>query len=214
VSAHFGVPRANITVLYPGIDLDDILDATPYDVSSPVILTGGRLEEYKQVDLAISALPFLPAPAHLTVLGDGPCLARLKQLATTLGVRERVSFLGRLDTPSVYRWQRTASVYLTLSRHESFGLAPLESLAAGARVVATDIPAFREMSRIIPDRTAFLPVRPSPEDIADAVLGQLDAPRTPPRLDEVPTWPKLTQDCLNIYRDLLRAPLSAHLVSR
>ncbi len=85
VSAHFCVPRDSITVLYPGVDLDNILAAAPYDTSSPVILTGGRLENYKQVNLAISALPFLPTQAQLCVLGEGPRLSDLRAAGHHVG---------------------------------------------------------------------------------------------------------------------------------
>jgi glycosyltransferase involved in cell wall biosynthesis len=211
LSANFCLPKEDITVLYPGIDVEDILAAVPYPTGSPVILTGGRLEDYKQVDLAIAALRLLPPATRLTVMGDGPSLPRLQRTATTLGVADRVTFLGRLDTQSVRRWQRTASVYVSLSRHEAFGLTLLESLAAGARVVATDIPASREISNLVPARTHFLPVTPSPAQVADAIQSQLAAPRTTPRLEGLPTWPKLSENCLAIYRDVV-GPSAAPLL--
>ncbi len=211
LSADFRLPKDAITVLYPGIDVDDIVTAVPYATSSPVILTGGRLEDYKQVDLAIAALGLLPPATRLAVMGDGPSFPRLQATAASLGVTDRVSFLGRLDTQSVRRWQRSASVYVSLSRHEAFGLTLLECLAAGARVVATDIPASREISSLVPARTHFLPVTPSPAQVADAIQRQLATPRSVPHLEGLPTWPKLSESCLAIYNDVV-GPTAARLL--
>jgi len=44
------------------------------------------------------------------------------------------------------RWQRTATVTLSLSEMECFGLALMEAAVAGSRVVASDIPAHAELA--------------------------------------------------------------------
>ena len=58
-----------------------------------MILGLGRLEPRKGFDMVISALPGLPA-AHCVIAGDGPDAARLRALATSLGVADRVRFAG------------------------------------------------------------------------------------------------------------------------
>jgi glycosyltransferase involved in cell wall biosynthesis len=134
-----------IVVIPNGIDVDAISAAEPYELGHPVVLVGGRLEAYKQVDLAIRALAQLDPDVLLVVSGSGPELPRLKELAHQLGVGDRVKFLGFVSADSLHRWQRTASVTVSLSRHESFGLAVLEGAVAGSAIVASRIPAHVEL---------------------------------------------------------------------
>lgn len=205
LTADFPLIEPNLHVVYPGVDVDEILAAKPYPTDRRVILTGGRLEEYKQVDIALRALPLLPKEVHLVILGEGPALPRLRELTVELGAESQVTFLGRIDTPSVRRWQRTAAVGLSLSRHEAFGLTLLEGLVGGAQVVATDIPASREVASILPRGTLFVPVTPSPDEVAAAIRQQLDATPAGSGLDAVPTWPNLTLACLDLYVEAMRA---------
>ena len=51
------------------------------ELTEPVLLTVGRLERYKNVDLVIDAFRALPFPASLVVVGEGPERVRLEQYA-------------------------------------------------------------------------------------------------------------------------------------
>lgn len=74
-------------------------------------------------------------PARLVFLGGGPEAASCRKLATELGVKDRVSFLG--ETPDVTPLLAAADVFMLPSENESFGLAALEALACGVPVIAT-----------------------------------------------------------------------------
>ena len=66
-------------------------------------------------------------------------------LAGELGVRDDISFLGTLPHDAALALYDPASVLLFPSTCESFGFPVLESLAAGTLVVASDLPALREV---------------------------------------------------------------------
>ena len=55
------------------------------------------------------------------------------------------------------RWQRTADVVVSLSTRESFGLSLAEGIAAGAAIVASEIPAHREMAAAMQATPTFGP---------------------------------------------------------
>lgn len=74
-------------------------------------------------------------PARLLMVGDGPEVARCREVAAELGVAERVKFLG--ETPEVARVLACADLFLLPSAHESFGLAALEAMACGVPVIGT-----------------------------------------------------------------------------
>jgi hypothetical protein len=79
----------------------------------------------------------------------------------------------------------------------------LELLAAGARVVASDIPAHRDMR----DRTAgaitLVPLDASPEVLSAALGHALN--ESPAPAQRIPTWDEVTTQTLDVYRGLTSA---------
>ncbi len=109
----------------------------------PVVLTVGRLERYKNVDLIIDAFRALSSPAILVVVGDGPDRSRLERHAEASEPGWPVNFTGRIPDPTLDRLFAQATVVTSASDHEAFGLTLGEGLASGARVVASGIPPAR-----------------------------------------------------------------------
>lgn len=122
----------------------------PYPGGSPVVLTVARQEPYKRTDLLIRAIVELHnrvVPARLVVVGDGSALAACRELAAGLGAEDVVTFAGRLDQETLGRWWASASLYATASLHEAFGIGLAEALVTGLPVLASGIPAHREVVR-------------------------------------------------------------------
>jgi len=100
---------------------------------APLLLAMGRLHEAKAHDVALEALARLP-DAWLWIAGVGPQEARLKAMATALGVAPRVRFLGwRNDASALYR---TADLCVFPSRYEPLGNVVIQAWAHGLPVVA------------------------------------------------------------------------------
>lgn len=105
--------------------------ATPE--GAPLLLAMGRLHDSKAHDVALQALAQLPE-AFLWIAGAGPEEARLKAMATALGVARRTRFLGwRTDASALYR---TADVCVFPSRYEPLGNVVIQAWAHGLPVVA------------------------------------------------------------------------------
>jgi N-acetyl-alpha-D-glucosaminyl L-malate synthase BshA len=83
------------------------------------------------------------ADVRLLMVGDGPERGPAEHLATTLGVRAHVDFLGKQN--QVERLIRLAHVLLMPSEMESFGLAALEAMACGVPAVATRVGGVPEL---------------------------------------------------------------------
>jgi glycosyltransferase involved in cell wall biosynthesis len=113
-----------------------------------LVLTIGRLERYKRVDLIISACRALGREVTLVVVGDGPDRARLEHLARTADRIGRVRFTGRIDDAELDELLANATVVTSASEHEAFGLIVADGLAAGARVVASAIAAHLEVGAL------------------------------------------------------------------
>ena len=127
-----------IEVIYNGVDTNRIKNAKPFDIDGKLILYVGRVEKYKNIEVAIQAVKHLPREHHLYVIGKGSYEGNLKGLTDKLGLNDRVRFLGYLTDEEVYRWLKTCSVFIHLSEIESFGMTCLEALAAGKPVIAND----------------------------------------------------------------------------
>jgi len=89
------------------------------------------------------ALPQLPTGSLLAILGSGRLEAELKALAGSLGIAERVRFLGQV--PDARRYFRAFDVFALSSDHEPFGMVLLEAMAAGVPLIATDCGGGREV---------------------------------------------------------------------
>ena len=122
----------------------------PYPGESHVVLTVARQEPYKRTDLLIRAVVELRSrsvPARLVVVGDGSGMADYRELAARLGAGDVVTFTGLVDEETLGRWWASASMYATASRQEAYGIGLAEALIAGLPVVASGIPAHREVIR-------------------------------------------------------------------
>lgn len=96
--------------------------------SADYYLVVSRLVGYKRVDLAVEACTKLGVP--LKVVGSGPDLLRLKQMAGP-----KVEFLGRLKDDEVVSLFGNCRAFL-FPGEEDFGISPLEAMASGRPVVA------------------------------------------------------------------------------
>jgi glycosyltransferase involved in cell wall biosynthesis len=134
-------PAAQAHVL--GHVVREFVDVAPGGrVMRPRALVVSRLAREKGIDLAIDACARAGLP--LTICGDGPLTAKLRQHA--VAIHADVTFTGRVDAAALARLRAEASVALVVSRaHETFGLAAVEALAAGLPVVATRSGALAEL---------------------------------------------------------------------
>lgn len=180
VARDYPCAEGKIEVVHNGVDVSDICAAEPFEGQPPTVLHVGRLERYKQVDLLVHSMRYLDDPIRLVVVGDGSDGQRLRDLTERLGMSARVNFAGRLPSEKVRRWQRTADVAACLSRHEAFGLSVVEAAVAGARVVASDIPAHREVAGKLGERVELVGVGSDPSELAQVISRAIAASRHAP----------------------------------
>jgi len=96
----------------------------------------GRLTDWKALDIVIRALEKLPS-AELQVIGDGPMLESWKSLASELGLKDRVHFVGWLPQQECANRLQSAIALVLPSLYECGGAVVLEDMAMGKPVIAT-----------------------------------------------------------------------------
>ncbi len=148
----------------------------------------GSFYAYEGLDLLLDALPrMLAARPEVRVLlvGGGPQDAALKAQAQRLGLADKVVFTGRVPHDQVQRYYDLVDV-LAYPRHSMrltelvTPLKPLEAMAQGRLLVASDVGGHKELIR--DGETGVLFKAGDPAALAHAVVALLAAPESWPRI--------------------------------
>lgn len=152
----YGAAHDRLKTLHPGVD-HGVFRPLPKAASraelglgdEAVMLFVGRIQRLKGVDLAISALeqlvPALDRDATLLVVGGASGtngdeeIDRLRALAGTLGIADKVRFVGPQPHDRLPLYYSASDVVTVCSYSESFGFAALEAHACGVPVVGTPV---------------------------------------------------------------------------
>ncbi|WP_444677376.1 glycosyltransferase [Halomonas sp. E19] len=102
------------------------------------LLYVGRLSEQKNLALLLNALSRIDSANYrLLLAGSGPEDAQLRQLASELGIAERLDFLGNVD--NVSSLLKEADVFVMSSAWEGLPIAQIEATLTGLPVLVTDV---------------------------------------------------------------------------
>lgn len=134
-----------IEIIKPGVDRNYFKRSqkTPY----PSFVYLGRVKPWKNIDIAIKAFAKICAKfpdAKLTIAGFGEVLPELYNLAKSLGVEKRVSFLGRVDNRQKTKLFAESWAALQPSSCEGWGMTVIEANACGTCVIASDVKGLRD----------------------------------------------------------------------
>jgi glycosyltransferase involved in cell wall biosynthesis len=165
-----GIPRNSIRVIYNGVDSVRLTPNPEERSPKPLFVYLGRLKKYKRVDIVIRAFAELNVPeACLEIAGTGDYRAALEGLVKSLGLRERVKFLGFIAEEEKVHLLRRAWAATLASPKEGWGISNLEAAACGTPVIATNSPGIRES--VIDGETGFLVPQEDTHAMAAAMRG-------------------------------------------
>lgn len=201
-------------VIPNGLDVD-AFDVAPHQRErrpgpGPRLLFLGRFDEpRKGLAVALAAMRTIVADhpdAHLVVAGAGQVASARRLVPDDL--LDHVEVVGRVDDRRRARLLAGADVYLApQTGGESFGVVLLEAMAAGAPVVASDLPAFVDV--LDAGRWGRTFKTGSPSALARAVSSVLADPRTPTRTADARRavraydWSAITRRVLEVYASVL-----------
>lgn len=166
--------RSRVAVLPFGIASSPWLGVEPKG-TGPFLFVG-RLVPYKGLSVLFEALNRVPG-AQLVIVGDGVQSETLVRLAESLGLLDRIAFVGTLDEVGIAAHLTVARALIlpSIDASEAFGLVQLEAMGAGVPVITTDLPTgVPEVG--VAGETGWLVPPSDPLALAAAMQSVLDNP--------------------------------------
>ena len=176
------------------------------DGGPDVILGAGRLDRQKDFGTLIESFRQVAAqrPCRLVILGKGPMLQELEDLALALGVSRDVSLPGWSSNP--FAIMARARLFVLSSRYEGLPGVLIQALASGCPAVATDCPS--GPAEILEDPNLLAPVGDS-RALAQVMLRALAEP-----VDREAVQARASrfseEHCLDEYERLIEVVLARH----
>ncbi len=192
-----GFPDSKFTVIGNAVNIDqfeviteqDKIDNT--DLANTLKLAGcdvlgflGSFYAYEGLDLIIAAMPAILAQnpnARLLLVGGGPQEQSLKQQVTLLGLEGKVVFTGRVPHSEVGKYYSLVDLLVYPRKAMRLTdlvtpLKPLEAMAQGKPVIASDVGGHKEL--IIDNKTGFLFKAGDVEQLSERIVTLLNDKET------------------------------------
>jgi PEP-CTERM/exosortase A-associated glycosyltransferase len=218
-----GVPAAKIVVSPNGVDLELFGSPLPADaeLAGQLGLKGrdvigyiGSFYDYEGLGDLISAMPLMQSDAHLLMVGGGPMEQALRAQSGASPAADRIHFVGRVPHEEVERYYSLVDILAYPRKRMRLTdlvtpLKPLEAMAQGRLVAASDVGGHRELIR--GGDTGILFAADNPADIASSLdrlftnRSDWEAMRTRARLfvEQERSWQKNIHRYEPVYHLLL-----------
>ena len=204
---HQAMPEVSITLIPNGI--------TPEYAHSEIngntnILIVSRMFERKGIQYFLKSLEGTRHPLEVDIVGDGPYLPTLKDLAKKINSEATIKFHGWLDnhTAEFKNLASKASMFVMPSESENFPIVLLEAMAAGLAIITTRGTGCEE----VVGNAALLVEPRDPAAIRTAIQTLINSPDlrfqlgsdAKQRVEEKFTWRAVAQEYLALYQELGR----------
>lgn len=195
-----------------------------------VLLQLGRIVARKGIDNVIRSLAALRdrhgVEARLLIVGGDAGdqrtaaeLDRLKRLAVQLRVDDQTEFVGNQPRSRLRYYYNVADLFITTPWYEPFGITPLEAMACGTPVIASQVGGLKYT--VVPNETGYWVPPKDPVALAATIVSHLSQPARIPvmrqraiaRARHFFTWAHVSHALSDVYEDILNAayPLESPL---
>jgi len=216
----YGIGGGRLGLVPSGVDTDVFTPGVtePKPQGRQWILSVGRMVDRKGFADMVRALPSLPSAEFIVAGGpsgypvsEDPVAKTLSELASRLGVADRLRLLGAVPPEEMPSWYRSADVLACTPAYEPFGITPLEAMACGTPVVAYRVGGLQDT--VVDGRTGLL-VPPGDIGELSRALGSLlsdpdrrrqygEAARA--RVEQHYPWPRIAERVERVYSQAIAA---------
>ena len=199
-----GFPESCTHTHYIGVDCQTIRPRADFE-ETPLILHVARLVEVKGTRYLLRAFATVARKydrVQLLIIGDGPLRRQLHALTASLGMRDRVEFLGAVPHVAVLSWMRKAAMLVlpgirtATGREEGLGMVLLEAAATGLPIVGSRVGGIPEC--MLEGKTGFLVPERDEDALARRMAELLEDPVRRHRMGAAGR--ALVEDRFDIYR--------------
>jgi glycosyltransferase involved in cell wall biosynthesis len=146
IAATYGYPSDRIHVVPNGVDATVFKPDPLVKPANPFLLMVGARYQLKNVEEVLDMAEFWKRDYRLIVTScGGSYRKKMEQKAAHYGLTDQIEFKAYLSSDELLHLYQGASALLYPSLWEGFGIPPLEALACGTPVIASDIPVHREV---------------------------------------------------------------------
>jgi len=174
---------------------------------SPQLLFVGNLFEYKNVQIIISSMKkiLINFPnAHFQIIGQGEFSQQLKKLIELNNLGKNVKIIGKVDDQELLQRYASCDIYISASSFETFGLPLIEAMASGKPVLASNIPAHKEL---IDESKAGLLFEYDVDEIAHKVQvvyeSRVELGKLGKKFAQKHDWEQICKQVAEIYNEIL-----------
>ena len=210
VFGRFGIAADEVPNI---VDLDRFKPGDSRSAGGPQLVVARNLEPLYDNSSAIRALAIVRKThpnATLVIAGTGPDEARLKNLTASLGLQDKVRFVGRLDRDAMAELYRASHCALNPSLADNMPNSILEAMASGLPVVSTNVGGVPFI--VEHEKSALLVPPGDAQAMADAVSRVLEQPALAERLSQAGlreaqryAWSEIRPILARVYGDLTDA---------
>jgi glycosyltransferase involved in cell wall biosynthesis len=217
ICKHFPAASARVHAVANGGWPGDLPAASTVNMDRPngYVLYVGSLSKRKNFPAMLDAAVRLSRKRGFRFVFVGGTAVTLRASNSTLpaDVRDKISFVGQIDdTATLATYYRDAACFMFPSLYESSGLPPIEAMAWGCPVIASDIPALRE-------RCGDAALYCNPDDVT-AIVSTVEAMMDSERLREqfrtkgfrrsqAISWMRCAHETLDILTNVARHNMKA-----
>ena len=214
VERMFHVPRELMTCIYNGIDAERFRPLPDVPELPNTILFNTNSEDRNKGALylfnALKILKDQEVPFHLIIVdNDKKSLKLAPELVRKHGLSTQVTFIGRVSNEELLELYNRASLLVSPSLYEGFGLPAAEAMACEKAVIATTAPAFPEV--MDHGRTGWLVPPADAPALADAIHMLLESPDLRHRLGKAArqtiierfNWRRNAEEVLQVYEQAI-----------
>ncbi|MHA1249437.1 MAG: glycosyltransferase family 4 protein [Candidatus Helarchaeota archaeon] len=204
---NWGITGKKIKVIYNSLDIDDLKLENPIKINinkrdnEILLLSVGRLVNWKRFDIIIKTLKLLDKKFKLIIVGEGPEYKNLKKLSKTLGVSDRILFLGKLKHDELLYLYEKIDILILLSEYEGYSHVLIEALLKKKNIIASKIGGNPE---IIKNYKNGILIQNDPNELRKAILDIINK-----RFNLIPNfgkqwnWNDLLKETIRVFINVL-----------